>query len=269
MCIGGVVSQCWTRDINRGSYIQSWPPQPAQTYGSPDVSEEVEEWFTLIPMFAYLDNMRYFRWGEVLKPRQFPLAWRERSITSPHHLKGPKTFFIQFYHPNLVGLWYTPFYNSVDGLRCADWWGAYDISQKNRELLINWWLGRRYFNLYYLTAKYIANERRWVFHVFIVKLDLNRLFGRRTPPYEPPPSLGVEDLRLVWEQAEERIVYFYDSALRGLVGDMYVGMFRRFLTVSTNFIMLRESREDDDPIVLSLIDPRQNAFAVVYLWEDP
>jgi hypothetical protein len=274
MCIGGVVSQCWSGDINRGSYIQFQPP-PAQTYGSLNVSEEVEEWFTLIPMFAYLDNMRYSRWDETLNPRQFPLAWRERILTYPIYATEPKRYFMWFYHPNLVGVWYTPAPDSADNLGCTDWWGVWDISPKNENLRMEWWGNppfsspKDYLDLYYLTAKYIADERRWVFYVFVVKVNLNLLFGERTPPYmPPPPSLGLKDLQLVWDRAEERILYFYDSGLYGLVGNMYVYKLRGLLTVSTDFIMFRESGPGTYPIILSPLSPSRDAFAVAFLrWD--
>jgi len=275
MCIGGVVSQCWSGDINRGSYIQFWPP-PAQTYDSLNVSEEVEEWFTLIPMFAYLDNMRYSRWGgETLNPEQFPLAWRERILTHPIYASEPKRYFMWFYHPNLVGLRYTPAPDSADNLGCTYWWGVQDISPKNENLQMKWWGNppfsspKDHLDLYYLTAKYIANERRWVFYVFVVKVNLNLLFGERTPPYmPPPPSLGLEDLQLVWDKAEERTLYFYDSGLYGLVGDMYVYELRGLLTVSTDFIMVRKSGPGTYPTILSPLSPSRDAFAVVFLWWD-
>jgi hypothetical protein len=273
MCTGGVVSQCWTVEINRGSYLQFWFPPRPQTYDSLDVSEEVKEWFTLIPMFAYLDNMRYVRWGEVLNPRQFPLTWRERIISYTYYGKEPKRFFNWFYHSNLVGMWYTPAPDSADNLGCSDWWGVRDISPNNEDLRMKWWGNppfsspKDHLDLYYLTAKYIANERRWVFYVFVVKVNLNLLFGERTPPYmPPPPSLGLEDLQLVWDKAEERILYFYDSELYGLVSDMYVYELRYLLTVSADFIMFRASRTDNYPIILSPLNPSQNAFAVAYLW---
>jgi hypothetical protein len=170
-------------------------------------------------------------------------------------------------------MWYTPAPDSADNLGCSDWWGVRNISPNNENLRRAWWGNppfsspKDYLDLYYLTAKYIANERRWVFYVFVVKLNLNLLFGKRTPPYmPPPPSLGLEDLQLVWDKAEERILYFYDSELYGLVGDMYVFELRYLLTVSSDFIMFRASRTDNYPIILSPRNPSQDAFAVALLW---